>query len=51
MQLLRQEYPALEACDMTAKSGSDPIRLLRRVAREYEPLLITQWLKNKAGKG
>ena len=50
MQLLRQEYPALEACDMTGKSGSDPVRLLRRVSREYEPMLITQWIRNKTGK-
>ena len=37
--------------NMTGKSGSDPVRLLRRVAREYEPLLITQWMKNKVRKG
>ena len=47
MQLLRQEHPELEGCDMTGKSGAEPLRLLRKVANEYEPLLITQWLKNK----
>ncbi len=50
MQLLRQNDPLLEMCDMTPEFGSrtaaDGVRMLQAVAREYEPSFLT-WLWRK----
>ena len=47
MQLLRRRDPALEMCDMAddgpCLSETDAVRLLQKVAAEYEPFLPTEW--------
>ena len=49
MRLLRQQDPALQPQEMTARrtyrSETDAIRLMRRLTREYEPLYIVWWFR------
>lgn len=51
MQLLRQDDPSLEMCDMTPEPGSraaaDGVRMLQAVAREYEPPFLTWPLRKR----
>lgn len=51
MRLLRQENPDLEARDMVNEkpyqTDQDAVRLLKKLTREYEPLALTLWLKDK----
>lgn len=50
MHMLRQKEPGLEEREILSGSGyrteNDAIRLTRRIAAEYEPLLPVWWLKN-----
>ena len=50
MQLLRQKAPCLEACVISAdrpySAEADAVRLLRKVDEAYEPLLLTELLRN-----
>ncbi|MBR4655616.1 MAG: FUSC family protein [Oscillospiraceae bacterium] len=51
MQLLRQKDPGLEAClisgDRPYSTEADAVRLLRKVDKAYEPLLLTERLRKK----
>ena len=51
MNLLRRENPRLEARDVindqAYRTEQDAIRLLRRVKNEYEPDVITAWLRGR----
>ena len=54
MHLLRQRNPVLEMCDIvcdrTYPTEMDAVRLLRRVEKEFEPLLIPELLRRYAGR-
>ncbi|MBQ9187846.1 MAG: hypothetical protein IJ138_00830, partial [Clostridia bacterium] len=49
MHMLSQKEPNLEPCHLVSPSGYrteyDAIRLMRRLAKEYEPLLPTVWFR------
>ena len=56
MHLLRQKNPELESCEISGEreyhTEMDAVRLLRKVDKEYEPLLISElWKKQNRRHG